>query len=149
MNGQYRWGEAFLRPRFGVTYTHSRTESYDLNGTLGPHQLVLNNAKQSSNLGVFDGALEVNRTYVMKNGSPIMPYAELSVHYEFDRVNDGKVMGGDLNMEETSPWRGGAKLGIRSMLGRATSLDASVGYNSLGQSDLSIWEYRLFLAHSF
>jgi hypothetical protein len=78
-----------------------------------------------------------------------MPYGELSLRYEFDRINDGKIISGDLSMVDSTPWQGGAKVGVRTLLGRATSLDASVAYNSIGQHDLSLWEYRLYFAHAF
>ncbi len=148
-NGQYALGEAFVRPRVGISYSHNRTESYDLKGRLGQLDLVLENAKNQFNIGSLDSAIEVTRVYRTDQGTPIMPFGELSLSYAFARANDGKVMTGDLSTVETSPWVGGAKIGVRSMLSRSTTFETSAAYLSLGQGGLSVWELRLFFGHAF
>ncbi|WP_297577505.1 autotransporter outer membrane beta-barrel domain-containing protein, partial [uncultured Deefgea sp.] len=148
-NGQFPLGEALIRPKIGVYYAHNRSEAYALNGMIAGYALRLENEKSSVNTGSIDSAIEITQTFYTQNGTPWMPYAELLLGYEFARVNDGKILTGDLSLLDSSPWQGGVKVGVRSLLGRSSSIDASAGYLSLGQKDLNIWELRLFLSHAF
>ena len=77
------------------------------------------------------------------------PFAELGVRYEFERPNDGKILTGNLTLQDTSPWAGQARLGVRTLLSRQMFVEAGLGYLSIGQKDLDVVEGRVFLSVAF
>lgn len=148
-NGKYSWSGAFLQPGFSIYYTHNTTDAYDLTGSFAGIPLQLKTPKANSNYGVMEPSLEINRTHELDGGALLMPYAEISVRYEFQRPNDGQVMAADLSMVDTKAWNSTARIGIRSLLAGATLIEASAANLSMNQTDLHMWELRLFLSRSF
>ena len=96
-----------------------------------------------------DGLLEINRDFILKNGTVIEPYAEAGVDCAFSRPNNGQILTGDLSYVDTSPWSGSISAGARMLLAKSLFIEASARYLSIGQSDLDIWEGRLFLSYGF
>lgn len=148
--GQYPLGsEAFIRPKLSVTYGHNQTGGYAMQGTLLNTPLQFNLPGVSYNFGTIESSAEVNRTFRTKGGALIMPFSEIAVRYDFARPNDGRIITGDLTSVRVSPWAGSIRLGVRSLISRATMFEARLGYLSVGQRDLNVWEARLMLSHYF
>ncbi len=151
--GQYPLGEAFVRPKFTLSYAHGSAEAYNMQGqgfALGiPLALSLRMPGSSYNFGTFDSAVEINRVYRFANGSAVMPYAEIGVAYDFERPNSGRYLDGNLDYRSASPWVGMARLGARALVDKATMVEFAAGYLSLGTNDLAVWDLRLFLSHAF
>jgi outer membrane autotransporter protein len=148
-NGQYPLGKAFVRPKVSLYYAHTRADGYDMSGSIFNTPISLRMPKSSYNYGIVETSAEVNRTFTTSGGTPVMPYAELTARYEFERVNDGDILTGNLSQASTSPWSGALRFGARAMLTRSTNFEASAGYLSLGQNGLDVWEFKLFLSHYF
>jgi outer membrane autotransporter protein len=148
-NGQYEFDRTLVRPRFSVYYAHMNDDDYSLEGSIAGQSISLAMPKTSSNYGMAEASGEVTQSFMLSGGSVVAPYARLAVRYEFARPNDGEVLAGDLSMARTSPWGGSLRLGARALANRATMIEAEAGYLSLGQSDLNIWELRLYVSHAF
>ncbi|MBM3115173.1 autotransporter outer membrane beta-barrel domain-containing protein [Jeongeupia naejangsanensis] len=147
--GQFRYDDVYLRPRMSLYYGHTRSASYQMQGWLKDRQWVFDNDGSSANYGYVEFGSEFNRTFESDNGMRWMPYADVALKYEFERANDGMILTGNLSYAEASPWSGSTHAGVRMMWSNATMLEASVGYESLGQGDLDIWSGRLYLSHGF
>jgi outer membrane autotransporter protein len=151
--GQYPLGEAFVRPKFTLSYAHNSADAYDMQGqafVFGmPLSLSLRMPKNSYNFGSIDSALEINRVYRFADGSAVMPYAEVGITYDFERPNSGRYLDGNLDYQEASRWAGMARLGARTLVDKATMVEFAAGYLSVGTNDLAVWDLRLFLSHSF
>ncbi|AOY01862.1 hypothetical protein BJP62_16265 [Jeongeupia sp. USM3] len=147
--GQYRYGEAYVRPKFSLYYGHNSAGAYRMQGAVLGRDFSFDNDGSSSNYGYLQFSSEFNRTFEGKDGLRYMPYADVAVKYEFERANDGMVMTGDLDYVETGAWSGAAHVGVRALWSASTMLEASLGYESIGRHDLDVWTGRLYLSHAF
>lgn len=68
---------------------------------------------------------------------------------EFERPNDGEIVGGDLRLHSPSPWSGSLRAGMRAQLSDSLLVEASLGYLSIGQSGLDTFEAGLYLSYGF
>lgn len=149
LHGLFPLGEAQLRPKLTLTYAHTRSDAYDLSGSLQGIPIAVRFSQASFNLGTIEGYTELNRTFRLASGALVMPYAEIGARYAFDRPEDGQILTGDLTLATPSPWSGTLRAGVRSLVARSTVIEAGVGYLSVGQSGLSAWEARLLASVSF
>jgi hypothetical protein len=147
--GQYALGSAFARPKVQLSHTHNAGSSYQLQGSvLGtPVSVDMNNP--SSEFGIVQGSLEINRTFDLGNRRLLMPYIELGVNYAYARPQSGKRLTGDLTYVDSSPWGGILRAGLRSSFGKSTLATFELANKSIGISNLSIWELSLLVSHSF
>jgi Autotransporter beta-domain len=148
-NGQYEHGQTVLRPRLSYYYANTRSNSYEMRGNVAGESIGVALPQISANTGLLEASGEIHRTYRLPDNSPIVPYARLAVRYEFARSNDGEVMTGDLASVSTSRWGGSLRAGARTVVGRATLIEAEAGYLSLGQQDLNLWQVKLYPSHAF
>ncbi|WP_421198275.1 autotransporter domain-containing protein [Aeromonas enteropelogenes] len=148
-SAQFEWDAFTLRPRLALSYSHTCSDGYRLQGDYRGLPLQLERGSDSYNQGNLTGTLELSRLYHTRDGVPVMPYGELGLDYGFERPNDGYILTGNLDMARTQPLSGTIRVGLRALLGGATTVTASTGYLSLGQGGLSVWEWRLNLSKSF
>ncbi|CAN7169916.1 autotransporter outer membrane beta-barrel domain-containing protein [Rhizobium sp. LjRoot254] len=149
LQGQYQYGEYFFRPRTTVNFSHVESDSYDLSGRLLNLPVSLSLAGDSFNYGVLDLATEVSRYVRLPGGKPIVVFGELGAHYEFERPGGGKILTADLSEVTTSPWTFSARSGFRTLLKDNLQVEATVGYLSLGQTNLDVWEGKLRVSWAF
>ena len=148
-HGQYRWGEALLRPTVSLFYSRERSDDYDLDGKILGIPVEVEVPGDSYSTGVASVSGEVSRIYHTDHAGLIMPYAELGVDWAFEQPNDGRYLNEDLEWEDPSDLTGTLRTGARWFVGEATLLEASAGYLSIGHDDLDIWEGRLYLSYRF
>lgn len=146
VTGDYALGESRLYPKLQISHSHFRNEAYELSGSIGGTPIAVSMEKDSFKYGVAESTVELNRAFRVGGGMLVIPFAELGARYEYQRPNDGQIVSGSLTMESTSPWAGSLRAGVRSLLTPKMFLEAGVGYLSLGQKDLDVWEGRLFLS---
>jgi outer membrane autotransporter protein len=147
--GQYVLSETVLTPKLSLSYTHFRNEAHDMTGNIAGIPFALSIEQQNFNYGVADASLKLTRSYRSDGGKAWYPYAEFGLINEFERPNDGKIITGDLSEEKTSPWSGTIRTGVLTQLSPTLLIESSVGYLSLGQNGLDIWEGRLYLSFAF
>ncbi|RVR05623.1 autotransporter domain-containing protein [Sinorhizobium meliloti] len=149
LNGQYKFGAYFIRPKASVTFSHVDSDGYDLSGNILNLPVSVSLPGDSYNYGVLDLSTEVSRFFRLPDGQPFLVFAELGAQYEFERPNDGKILTGDLNEATPSPWAFSLRSGFRMLLNDNLQIEATAGYLSLGQDDLDIWEGKLHVSWSF
>ncbi len=147
--GQYQLGSALARPKIQLSQTRTSGDAYQLHGTILNRPVTLDMRNDSSDYGVIQTSLEINRTYDLGYNRLVMPYMEAGVSYEYARAESGQYLTGNLTYAEASPWAGMLRAGARSLFGKSTMADLAVAYQSLGVNDLSIWEIRLLVSQSF
>ncbi|MGL4318961.1 MAG: autotransporter domain-containing protein [Pseudomonas sp.] len=147
--GQYVVNETVLTPKLSLSYTHFRSEEHEMTGNIAGIPIELAIEQQNFDYGVAETSLKLTRTYRSNGGKYWYPYAEFGVSNEFERPNDGNILTGDLSQEKTSPWSGTVRTGVMSMLSPNMFVETSLGYLSLGQNGLDIWEGRVFMSVAF
>ena len=55
----------------------------------------------------------------------------------------------DLTYAKSSPWGGVLRAGARTLIGNSTMASLDVVNQSVGITDLNIWELRFLVSHSF
>lgn len=149
LNGQYRYNEWTLRPRFGVSYAETFVEDYKLSGTISGTPVEVNIGSDHFGYGEAEIAGEAS-TYVDLGDNLLgMPYGEIGVLYGFDRPNDGKILSGNLTFEDTSPITGTLRGGMRFFYDDRIFFDVGAGYLSIGQNGLDIWEAKARVSFAF
>jgi hypothetical protein len=78
-----------------------------------------------------------------------MPFAELGLQYEFERPDDGRILAGDLSVEETSALTFTTRAGFQMAVNDSFRLEATGGYLSFNQPGLDVWEGKLNLSYAF
>ncbi|UUY09369.1 autotransporter domain-containing protein [Pseudomonas sp. J452] len=149
LSGQYLLGETLLSPKLSLSYTHFRNEEHEMRGEIAGIPLRLEIEEQSYDYGVAEASLQATRTYRSDGGRYWHPYVEVGLSNEFERPNDGRILTGDLTQEKTSPWSGSLRGGVQAQVADNALIDTSIGYLSLGQNGLDIWEGRVFISIGF
>ena len=153
LHGQYDVLGVYLRPKFTASYVHIISNAYDLTGHLSnplfTGDINLHLPKAKSNLGYSEASGEVSKIFIFANGTQIMPFAELGVHYEFERPNDGQILTGDFAFAIPAAWTGWVRSGVRISAFNSILFELKAGYLSLGQPGLDIWEGKARLSYGF
>lgn len=149
LSGQYLLGETLLNPKLSLSYSHFRNEAHQMRGQLFGIPLRLEIEEQNYDYGVAEASLQISRAFHSSAGRYWLPYVEAGLSNEFERPNDGRILTGDLSQEKTSPWSGNLRGGVLAQLADNAVVDASLGYLSLGQNGLDIWEGRIFISVGF
>jgi hypothetical protein len=147
--GQYALGSAVARPKFQLSHTYNSGDTYQLQGNILNTPITLNLQNASFNYGVAQSSVEINRVFEFGNNQLVMPYVEAGVYYEYARLQSGQHLTGNLTYADSSPWGGVLHAGARALFGKSTMASLEVGYQSLGITELSIWEFQLLVSHSF
>ncbi|MBN8412561.1 autotransporter outer membrane beta-barrel domain-containing protein [Halomonas litopenaei] len=148
-HGQYRWGQALLRPTLSLFYSHERSDDYDLQGDILGVPVDVDVPGDSYSTGLATASGEISRIYSVGDDGLVMPYAELGINWAFEQPNDGRYLNDDLEWENPSDLMGTLRTGARWFLDDTLLLEASAGYLSLGHDDLDIWEGKLYLSYRF
>lgn len=149
INGQYRYEEWFLRPRFGLSYAETFVEDYDLSGTINGTPVTVDIGSDHFGYGSAEISGEASRYVDLGDDLLGMPYGELGLHIALDRPNDGKILSGDLRLEDTSPLTGTIRGGMRFFYEDRIAFDVGAGYLSIGQNGLDIWEAKARVSFAF
>ncbi|EKF08454.1 autotransporter outer membrane beta-barrel domain-containing protein [Thalassospira profundimaris] len=149
INGQYRYEEWILRPRFGLSYAETFVEDYDLSGTINTTPVTVNIGSDHFGYGSAEISGEASRYVDLGDDLLGMPYGELGLHIALDRPNDGKILSGDLRLEDTSPLTGTIRGGMRFFYEDRIAFDVGAGYLSIGQNGLDIWEAKARVSFAF
>ena len=149
VSGQSLWRGIQLRPRVSVNYSRTWNDAFSMRGTLAGQDLNLERPSQHTDFGALLASVEASRTYVTRSGRPITPYVELGLQYAFERPNDGDILTPTLESVSTTAVTGSIRFGVRARVTSTTNLIASGGYSSIGDRDLSLWEWRLYLSRRF
>jgi len=148
MTGQYGGNDWQYRPKVSLNYTHYDNDAYQLTGSLEGIPLSFEVASDSFDNASVEGTFEVSR-FIETARSVVIPYAEFGARYSFIRPNDGDILTAELVQASTSAWVGSLRLGARALVSRATFVESSIGYLSVGQDGTDAWELRLFLSRAF
>ncbi|MDG4718209.1 MULTISPECIES: autotransporter outer membrane beta-barrel domain-containing protein [Thalassospira] len=149
INGQYRYEEWTLRPRFGVSYAETFVEDYDLSGTISGTPVKVNVGSDHFGYGEAEISGEASKLLVLSDDLIGMPYGELGLHYAFERPNDGRILSGNLTYEDTSPVTGSLRGGMRFIYDDSIYFDVGGGYLSIGQNGLNVWEAKAHISFAF
>jgi len=143
-----------LQPRFSVNYAHTKSEAFNLQGTLFGRPICFEVEETELDYGTLVASMEINRIFYPGKAttellSTIEPFFELGVSFEFERPDNGKILTRDLTYKTPSAWSGLAKTGVRSKIGDSIYVEARLAYTSIGQSDYDEWESSLYISYSF
>jgi outer membrane autotransporter protein len=149
VEGQYAFGDTFLRPKAQLSHAYNEGDTYQLKGVILNTPLTLNMRNQSFNYGVVQTSVEVNQTFDLGKNRMIMPFVEAGVYYEYARPGSGQHLTSNLTYANSSPWGGVIRAGARSLVGASTMASFDVANQTVGVNDVNIWEVRLLISHSF
>jgi hypothetical protein len=147
--GQYALGSAVVRPKAQLSHTYNEGDAYQLKGSILNTPLTINMRNEGFNYGVVQSSVEFNRTFDFGNNRLVMPFIETGIYYEYARPNSGQHLTVNLTYADSSPWGGVLRGGVRSLIGQSTMASFDVANQTVGVNDLSIWEMRLLISHSF
>ncbi|MCU0868274.1 MAG: autotransporter outer membrane beta-barrel domain-containing protein [Burkholderiales bacterium] len=99
--------------------------------------------------GSAEASLEANRIFDPGPNLRVLPFVRVAVRNDFQRPLDGDLILADGTRQSTSPWGGTVRVGVRMLLDRRITLDASAAYNSVFQNDLKIVSTRVALTAYF
>lgn len=145
--GVYELNKSQIRLKPAIYYNYFQNSAYDLNAVIGGVAYSVPIDSYNFSLGLAQFAIQLARTFMRANNAgATVPYIELGVNYLFVQPNGGQILTGDLTMQSTSALSGLARLGVRTSVTRSFFIDATASYLSIGQSNLYVWEARLFLS---
>jgi outer membrane autotransporter protein len=136
LQGEWQYGQVFLRPSASVAYIEDETDAYtDSLGAAIP--------SIDSSLGQARFGPEVAYRIVSSDGGMIEPRAKLEGIWNFaDDTQSGTIVDTLVGLEE---FRGRAELGLRMQTGQGMdgiALDLSAGYDGIGSDDYHAVEGR-------
>lgn len=138
--GEYPVGEEVVaRPKLGISYLNENARDYLLGGSVlgAPLQILVDGRRRES--GEFQGSVEFNRRINLEHQKFAVAYVELGAI--------GNYMRQENSLDPR--WQGLLRGGFRMLAAKSLQIDVSASYRSLGVSDLSIWDMRLFAAYAF
>ncbi|QLG89033.1 autotransporter outer membrane beta-barrel domain-containing protein [Chitinibacter bivalviorum] len=140
LEGEYALDpHSVVRPKLGISYIYERGENYQLQGRLLGKTLAIHIDGHSHDSGQIQASAEWNRKIMTKDGQLFVPYLEGGVLYNY--------LNQDNNQDPR--WKGMARAGVRTVAGQSWQIDTSVSYQSIGISDIKIWDFSLFVSHPF
>jgi hypothetical protein len=145
--GQYEVAtETFLRPKLGVSYQHNATRAFDLSGRVLGRTVQVDLAGQNSDSLIADASLEANTILHGEKDRLFVPFVEAGIRYT--RLWP-EASGTALTQVTGVDWQGILRLGGRALLGPTTQIEINASYQSIGVSNLDIWEAGIFVSHAF
>jgi hypothetical protein len=138
VQGEYALNpNSVIRPKLGINYDYERGENYQLNGRILGRQLIIDVDSHSHKSGQMQASAELNTRLKNQNGQLFVPYLESGVFYNY------------LDQGASSRWQGMARAGLRTVASESLLIDLSASYQSIGVSNLDVWDCKLFIAYSF
>jgi hypothetical protein len=145
--GQYEVApETFLRPKLGVSYQHNATRAFGLSGRVLGREVQVDLAGQNTDSLIADASLEANTILHGEKDRLFVPFVEAGIRYT--RLWP-EASGSALTAVSGVDWQGILRVGGRALLGQTTQIEINASYQSIGVSDLDIWEAGFFLSHAF
>jgi len=149
LTGSYSWGATAVRPRLAINWSRNSNDAMSLRGTLGAIDLDIVLPESTTNFSAATLSTEFARYLGFMQSVPTMAYLDLEAQYGLDDYAGVNSLTGELTSAKESSWTGRVKLGVRMLVAQKTTLTLAGGYSSIGQDDLDISEWRLYLSHSF
>jgi outer membrane autotransporter protein len=145
--GQYEVAEStFLRPRVGISYQHKDARSFALSGPVLGRSVRVDLDRQSSDSMIAEASLEVNSILRGEKDRLFVPFIEAGIRYTHLWP---EISGSTLTQVTGVDWQGILRLGGRALLGPTTQIEINASYQSIGVSNLDIWEAGIFVSHAF
>lgn len=142
VTSQHAVGLVNIRPKLSAFLSHDRADGF----TDSTGQAV---ADDSFTYATGEVSLGVNRIYRMGGDTLVQPYVRFGVRYDFRRPLDGQILDPSGQYQDTSRWSGSTRVGARMLVSSRIVLEGNVGYLSMFQGGLDIWEYRLAVSAFF
>ena len=132
-------GDVVARPKLGISYLNENSRDYLLGGSVlgAPVRILVDGVRRES--GEIQGSVELNRRLKTEGQKFAVAYVEVGAI--------GNYMRQDNSLDPR--WQGLLRGGFRMLAAKSLQIDLSASYRSLGVSDLSIWDMRLFAAYAF
>ncbi|WP_303560981.1 autotransporter outer membrane beta-barrel domain-containing protein [Uliginosibacterium sp. 31-12] len=138
--------ESFLRPRIGLSYQHTKTDSFMLAGQILGQSVSVGLDAQQSESWSAESSFEINREIRRGKDQLYVPFAEFGARYTKQWPNSASS---NVLQSDYAEWLGFVRLGGRVSLGARTQIELNASYQSIGVSKLDSWEAGLFLSHAF
>jgi hypothetical protein len=149
LTGSYSWGATAVRPRLAINWSRNSNDAMGLRGTLNAIDLDIVLPESTTEFSAATLSTEFARYLGFMQSVPTMAYLDLEAQYGLDDYAGVNSLTGELTSARESSWTGRVKLGVRMLVAQRTTLTLAGGYSSIGQEDLDISEWRLYLSHGF
>lgn len=128
-----------LRPRLGINYLRQDPNDFYLTGPiLGLPARVLVQGR-SQDTGQIMGSIELNSSVYTGHQALAVAFLEAGVINNYLKSD----------VPQDPRWQGLMRVGLRVLVGKNVQVDLSVGSQSVGVSDLSIWDAGLLASYAF
>ena len=146
--GQYGLESVLLRPWGLLSYTRSEGDAFALKGDVMGQSVTIRLPGTQADGSLAEVGLEASWLHELSNGKRLLPYVEAAARYSQVSSDSDLQLGG--NLESTvDDWNGTLRGGARLLAGGTTMLELGAAYQSLGQSELYVWEFFFFVSHGF
>jgi outer membrane autotransporter protein len=146
--GQYGFESVMLRPFGLLSYTRSEGDAFALKGDVLGQPVDIRLPATQADGSLVEIGLEASWLHQLSNGKRLLPYVEATARYSQVNSDSDLQLGG--NPESTvDDWSGTLGGGARLLAGGTTMLQLGAAYQSLGQSELYVWEVFFFVSHGF
>jgi len=140
LEGNYAIAAAsFIRPKLGLSYNYEAGSTYQLSGALLGKQLQIVVDGHSHEAGQMQASTEFNTRLESPQGYVIVPYFETGLLYN--------VLQPSSSLDPD--WQGMLRAGLRTVAGKSLQIDVNASYQSIGVSNLNVWNCTLFVAYAF
>jgi hypothetical protein len=148
LQGQYALESVMLRPWGLVSFTRSEGDAFALEGDVLGQPVTIRLPGTQADGSLVEVGLEASWLHELRNGKRLLPYVEAAARYSQLNSDSFLQLGG--NLESTvDDWNGTLRGGARLLAGGTTMLELGAAYQSLGQSELDVWEFFFFVSHGF
>jgi hypothetical protein len=148
LQGQYGLESVMLRPWGLVSFTRSEGDAFALEGDVLGQPVTIRLPGTQADGSLVEVGLEASWLHELRNGKRLLPYVEAAARYSQLNSDSFLQLGG--NLESTvDDWNGTLRGGARLLAGGTTMLELGAAYQSLGQSELDVWEFFFFVSHGF
>ncbi len=150
--GRHQYGDWEVRPKFEFFYASDESDDATYrpaadSGLPADYQFRVEGGTESLALTTF--SVEVRRPWMLADGTRVEPFARIGLDAFLDRPNDGRILGGDLTLEDTSDVTGAALLGVTARLGNGALIDARIGSDAIGDDDFDVYGGEVSLIWPF
>jgi hypothetical protein len=147
-HGQYSFESTVLRPWGLLSVTRSKGDAFALKGSVSGQPVSVRMPGTQADYSRAEAGLEASWRHELRNGKLLVPYVEATARFSQVDAGNELQLGGDFE-STVDDWSGTLRGGTRLLVGSATMLELGAGYQSLGQSDLDVWEFFFFVSHGF
>lgn len=111
-----------MLPKASLYYAKTRTDDFtiDVHEASGQYRGSINVRAERDDFAYVGGSLKLNRSW--QADWQWQPYARLGSYYVYQQLQDGQVLDGDLQSQQSSRWHNQGALGLRVQLSGALLL---------------------------